>query len=129
MFGGGGGAAPEMAGRRPLWSPVAGFPTISLLPSTQDGTYGLTCAERCDCSHADGCHPTTGHCRCLPGWSGEPRKWEPCHSMPSTVPCSFKETHTGQLYRKNENAVVSGKLADFYPRNITVGPNSSVIQE
>lgn len=39
-----------------------------LLP--QDGTYGLDCAERCDCSHADGCHPTTGYCRCLPGWSG-----------------------------------------------------------
>ncbi|NXX69941.1 MEG10 protein, partial [Spizella passerina] len=36
----------------------------------QDGTYGLGCAERCDCSHADGCHPATGHCRCLPGWSG-----------------------------------------------------------
>lgn len=39
-----------------------------LLP--QDGTYGMDCAERCDCSHADGCHPTTGYCRCLPGWSG-----------------------------------------------------------
>lgn len=45
--------------------------TLSL-SSTQDGTYGLNCAERCDCSHADGCHSTTGHCRCLPGWSGEP---------------------------------------------------------
>lgn len=30
----------------------------------------MDCAERCDCSHADGCHPTTGYCRCLPGWSG-----------------------------------------------------------
>ncbi|KAF3848711.1 hypothetical protein F7725_015208 [Dissostichus mawsoni] len=29
----------------------------------QDGTYGLDCTERCDCSHADGCHHSTGiHC-------------------------------------------------------------------
>ncbi|KAG8130776.1 hypothetical protein E2320_017501 [Naja naja] len=32
--------------------------------------YGLDCSERCDCSHGDGCHPVTGYCRCLPGWSG-----------------------------------------------------------
>lgn len=37
----------------------------------QDGTYGLDCRERCDCSHADGCHPSTGHCRCLAGWTGK----------------------------------------------------------
>ncbi len=37
----------------------------------QDGTYGLDCRERCDCSHADGCHPSTGHCRCLTGWTGK----------------------------------------------------------
>lgn len=37
----------------------------------QDGTYGVDCRERCDCSHADGCHHATGHCRCLPGWTGE----------------------------------------------------------
>lgn len=30
---------------------------------------------------------------------------------------------------KNENAVVSGKLTDFYSRNITIRPNSSVIPE
>lgn len=37
----------------------------------QDGTYGLECRERCDCSHADGCHHSTGHCHCLTGWTGE----------------------------------------------------------
>lgn len=36
----------------------------------QDGTYGLDCRGRCDCSHSDGCHHSTGHCRCLPGWTG-----------------------------------------------------------
>lgn len=36
----------------------------------QDGTYGLECRERCDCSHADGCDPTSGYCRCYPGWTG-----------------------------------------------------------
>uniref|UniRef100_M3YKH0 Multiple EGF like domains 10 n=1 Tax=Mustela putorius furo TaxID=9669 RepID=M3YKH0_MUSPF len=63
-----------------LASPFIG-PTVTLdmnyslncfkapLPAFGDGTYGLNCAERCDCSHADGCHSTTGHCRCLPGWS------------------------------------------------------------
>lgn len=51
---------------RHLW--IIRFCFFFLLP--QDGTYGMDCAERCDCSHADGCHPTTGYCRCLPGWSG-----------------------------------------------------------
>lgn len=37
----------------------------------QDGTYGLECKERCDCSHADGCHHSTGHCHCLTGWTGK----------------------------------------------------------
>lgn len=37
----------------------------------QDGTYGLECRERCDCSHADGCDPTSGYCRCHPGWTGQ----------------------------------------------------------
>lgn len=58
----------------PLWFVSWEYLDLSLLAlmfsSLQDGTYGLNCAERCDCSHADGCHPTTGHCRCLPGWSG-----------------------------------------------------------
>lgn len=36
----------------------------------QDGTFGLNCSERCDCSHADGCDPVTGHCCCLAGWTG-----------------------------------------------------------
>ncbi|MEQ2167012.1 hypothetical protein GOODEAATRI_034460, partial [Goodea atripinnis] len=36
-----------------------------------DGTYGLECRERCDCSHADGCDPVSGYCRCYPGWTGQ----------------------------------------------------------
>lgn len=40
--------------------------------SPQDGTFGLNCSERCDCSHADGCDPITGHCCCLAGWTGNP---------------------------------------------------------
>lgn len=39
----------------------------------QDGTYGLECRERCDCSHADGCDPVSGYCRCYPGWTGQRR--------------------------------------------------------
>ncbi|TKS73504.1 Multiple epidermal growth factor-like domains protein 10 [Collichthys lucidus] len=35
----------------------------------KDGTYGLECRERCDCSHADGCDPVSGYCRCYPGWT------------------------------------------------------------
>lgn len=38
--------------------------------SPQAGTFGLNCSERCDCSHADGCDPVTGHCCCLAGWTG-----------------------------------------------------------
>ncbi|KAF3688778.1 Multiple epidermal growth factor-like domains protein 11 [Channa argus] len=38
--------------------------------SCPDGTYGLECRERCDCSHADGCDPVSGYCRCYPGWTG-----------------------------------------------------------
>lgn len=37
----------------------------------KDGTYGLNCSERCDCSHADGCDPVTGYCCCLAGWTGK----------------------------------------------------------
>ncbi|KPP75217.1 multiple epidermal growth factor-like domains protein 10-like [Scleropages formosus] len=36
----------------------------------QDGTYGMDCKENCDCSRANGCHPATGYCRCLAGWTG-----------------------------------------------------------
>lgn len=43
----------------------------------QDGTYGLECKERCDCSHADGCHHATGHCRCLAGWTGKTKHQAP----------------------------------------------------
>lgn len=43
------------------------------LDPLQDGTYGLECRERCDCSHADGCDPTSGYCRCHPGWTGQRR--------------------------------------------------------
>lgn len=45
---------------------------LSLL-CPQDGTFGPNCSERCDCSHADGCDPVTGHCCCLAGWTGNPR--------------------------------------------------------
>lgn len=39
--------------------------------SPQDGTYGLNCKEHCDCSHANGCHHSTGQCHCLAGWTGK----------------------------------------------------------
>lgn len=86
----------------------------SLLSSMQDGTYGLHCAERCDCSHADGCHPTTGHCRCLPGWSGESwghtswnGKWASLHLA---LFLATSEKHS-QLFRKKwKYGHVSNKL-------------------
>lgn len=46
----------------------------------QDGTYGQECRERCDCSHADGCHHSTGHCHCLTGWTGENNHSEALHT-------------------------------------------------
>ena len=37
------------------------------------GRYGINCAYRCQCEHAnaDGCHPVTGECVCKEGWRGE----------------------------------------------------------
>lgn len=37
----------------------------------QEGSFGLNCAERCDCFNADGCDPVSGQCRCQAGWTGE----------------------------------------------------------
>ena len=51
-----------------LWESRSGH--FSLPFSPQDGTFGLNCSEHCDCSHADGCDPVTGHCCCLAGWTG-----------------------------------------------------------
>ncbi|PIO38151.1 hypothetical protein AB205_0180310, partial [Aquarana catesbeiana] len=39
-----------------------------MCPLTREEMYGLNCAEHCDCSHAEGCDPVTGHCHCLAGW-------------------------------------------------------------
>lgn len=51
---------------------VLGFKCLTLSwCRCQDGTYGLECREHCDCSHADGCDPVSGSCRCYPGWTGE----------------------------------------------------------
>ncbi|TNN44492.1 Platelet endothelial aggregation receptor 1 [Liparis tanakae] len=41
-----------------------------LFLSCQTGSFGPGCLKRCDCLHADGCQPTAGECRCLPGWWG-----------------------------------------------------------
>ncbi|MEJ1285454.1 multiple EGF-like-domains 11 [Cricetulus griseus] len=68
--------AVAMAAPVPLWMAPA--------PVKRDGTFGLNCSEHCDCSHADGCDPVTGHCCCLAGWTGircdstcPPGRWGP----------------------------------------------------
>lgn len=53
-----------------FWGSRSGHFSLPFCP--QDGTFGLSCSERCDCSHADGCDPVTGHCCCLAGWTGNP---------------------------------------------------------
>lgn len=53
-----------------LWGSRSAHFSLPFCP--QDGTFGLNCSERCDCSHADGCDPVTGHCCCLAGWTGNP---------------------------------------------------------
>lgn len=50
---------------------AVGHMNVTEVHLPQDGTYGLDCKERCDCSHADGCHHSTGHCHCLAGWTGK----------------------------------------------------------
>ena len=35
------------------------------------GTYGLKCAQRCDCYNGAVCDHVTGLCHCLPGFKGE----------------------------------------------------------
>lgn len=52
-------------------------------PSLQDGTFGLNCSEHCDCSHANGCDPVTGHCCCLAGWTGNAISFPPTDLCPA----------------------------------------------
>ncbi|KAJ6662895.1 hypothetical protein lerEdw1_011099, partial [Lerista edwardsae] len=58
-------AVAGMAAPVPQWTVHASAGKVT------DGTYGLNCSERCDCSHADGCDPVTGYCCCLAGWTGK----------------------------------------------------------
>ena len=51
--------------------PSATLPNADLIPEPQNGTFGASCGQRCECDHADGCDPITGECHCLPGWTGE----------------------------------------------------------
>lgn len=58
-----------MAAKRHQFEGRGGL-SLSLL-WRQEGSFGLNCAERCDCFNADGCDPVSGQCRCLAGWTGE----------------------------------------------------------
>lgn len=73
----------------------------------QDGTYGLECRERCDCTHADGCDPVSGYCHCYPGWTGQ------CSFVKKKMPENkwhFKENKTvfepQKLWKSRRNIFV-----------------------
>ncbi len=43
---------------------------LSISPPLQDNNWGSDCSEPCSCLNGGRCHPQTGACECLPGWTG-----------------------------------------------------------
>lgn len=122
---------------------------VFLSPSSpQAGTFGLNCSEHCDCSHADGCDPVTGHCCCLAGWTGNlcpaisqvlgfPSRLMMIHPSVSSCPhllpfspaqgCLFKTYDAGTLFSGRVSSPTG--IHPVYREHGTSEPQSSHLSE